>query len=81
MDGQTVLTNPTEYGASAISTGTKKELSEVKAMMKHLADSVISQLETVATLSNKMNGGSSGSGKTIDKKKARPGLHVCAHCK
>ena len=35
----------------------------------------------MATLSTKMNGGSRSSGKTIDKKKARPGLHVCAHCK
>ena len=35
----------------------------------------------MATLYTKINGVSSGSAKTIDKKKARPGLHVCANCK
>ena len=64
-----------------MATGTNKELSEIKAMMKQLAASVAAQAATVATLSTKMNGGSSGAGKTIDKKKARIGLHVCAHCK
>ena len=50
-------------------------------MMKQLADSVTAQAETVATISTKMNGGSSGTGKTTDKKKARSGLHLCVHCK
>ena len=49
--------------------------------MKQLAASVTSQAATVATLSTKMNGGSSGVGKTIDRKKASPGLHMCVHCK
>ena len=81
MDGQTVLTNTTDYAAIAVATGNNKELSEIKAIMKQLAAYVTFQAATVATLSTKMNGGSSGAGKTIDKKKARPGLHVCAHCK
>ena len=63
-----------------MATGTNKEMSVVKAMMKQLATSVTSQAATLATLSAKMNRGSSSSGKTIDKKKARPGLHMCAHC-
>ena len=50
-------------------------------MMKQLAASVTNQEARVETLSTKINGGSSGSGNTTDKKKARPGLHVCAHCK
>ena len=36
VDGQTVLTNTTKYVASAVATGTNKELSEIKAIMKHL---------------------------------------------
>ena len=50
-------------------------------MMKQLAAYVNAQATTVATLYTKTNGGSCGAGKTIHKKKARPGLHVCAHCK
>ena len=49
--------------------------------MKQLSDFVTAEAATVATLSTKMNEGSSSSGKTIDKKKARPGLHVYVHCK
>ena len=49
--------------------------------MKQLAASVTNQEARVETLSTKINGRSSGAGKTIEKKKARPGLHVCAHCK
>ena len=63
MDSQTVLTNPTEYAASALATGTNKEISEIKAMMKHLAASVTYQVATVATLSTKMNTGNSGAEK------------------
>ena len=79
--GQTFLINTTEYTASVVATGTNKELIEIKAMMKQLAASVTSQAATVATLSTNMNGGSSGTVKKIDKKKAGPGLHVCVHCK
>ena len=81
MDGQTVLTNTTEYAASAVDTGTNKELRKIKAMMKQIAASITSQVETVATLSTKINGSISSAGKTIDKKKSRPGFHVCAYCK
>ena len=47
-------------------------------MMKQLADYVTA---TVATLSTNMKGGSSDAREKIKKKKARPGLNVCAHCK
>ena len=50
-------------------------------MMKQLAASVTAQAATVATLSTKMNVGSSGTGKTTEDKKARPGFHLCVHCK
>ena len=56
-------------------------MNKIKAMIKKLAAHVNTQAATVATLSTKMKGGSNSSGKTIDKKKARPGLHVYAHCK
>ena len=81
MDGQIFLANTTEYVASTVAKRTNKEMSNIKAMIKQLAASVPAQAATVATLSTNMNGGSSSAGKTIDKKKARPGLHVCAHCK
>ena len=81
MDGQTILINTTEYAASAVDTGTNKELSDIKEMIKQLVASVTAQAETVATLSTTMNNGSSGAVKKVDKKKARPGLHVCAQCK
>ena len=80
VDGQTVLTNTNKYAASAVAKGTNKELSDIKAMLKQLADYVTAQATTVETLSIVMNGVSSGAGKTIEKKKARPSLHVCAHC-
>ena len=64
-----------------MATGTNKELSDIKVMMKQLAAYVTAQVASVATLSTKMNSGSSGARKTIYNKKARPGLHVCAHCK
>ena len=48
-------------------------------MMKQLSDSVTVQAATVATLSTKING--SGAGWNTVRKKARPGLHVCVHCK
>ena len=60
VDGQTVLTNPTKYAASAVATGTNNKLSEIKATTKHLAAPVTTQAATVATLSTNINGGSSG---------------------
>ena len=81
MDGLTVLTNPTEYAENSVATGAYKEIFKIKAMMNQLADSVTAQSATVATLNTKMNGVSSRAGKTIDKKKASPGLHVCVYCK
>ena len=81
VDGQTVLTGTTAYVAIAVATGTNKEMSKIKAMIKQLAASVTSQATKVETLSTKMNGGIRSSGKNIYKKKARPGLHMCAHCK
>ena len=77
VDGQTVLTNTNKYAASAVAKGTNKELSDIKAMLKQLADYVTAQATTVETLSIMMNGVSSGAGKTIEKKKARQGLHLC----
>ena len=56
-------------------------MKKIKAIMKQLASSVTAQAEIVATLSTKGKKGSSSSGKTTDKKKASPGLHMCAHCK
>ena len=35
--GQTVLTDTTDYAASAVSTGDNKELTEIRSMMKQLA--------------------------------------------
>ena len=81
VDGQTVLTNTTKYAANAVATGTNKELIKTKAMMNQLTASVTADVAAVATLSTKKNGGISGARKTIDRKKARTGLHVCAHCK
>ena len=63
MDGQTVLTNTTKYVASAMATGTNKELSEIKEMMNQLAASIIAEAETVASLSTNINGVSSGAEK------------------
>ena len=81
VDVLTVLTYTTDYAARVVATGTNKKLNNTKAMMNQLADSVTAQEATMSALSNKMNGGSSGTGKNTDKKKARSGLHVCAHCK
>ena len=81
MDGQTFFANTIEYVASAVATGTNKELSKIKAIMKQLAASVTAQAATVSTLSTKINRDSSVSRKIIDKKKSRTGLHVCSHCK
>ena len=40
MDGQTVLIETINYAASAVATGTNKEMKNIKAIMKKLADSV-----------------------------------------
>ena len=64
-----------------MATGNNKELNKIKEMMKQLKYSVIVQAAAVATLSTNMNVVSRGTGKITYKKKARPGLHVCAHCK
>ena len=53
MDGQTILTDNTDYAASAVATGTNKEMSNIKEMMKQFAVSVTYQAATVATLSTK----------------------------
>ena len=50
-------------------------------MMKQLAALINAQVEIVATLSTKMNGGGSGSGRTTDKNKVRPGFHIWTYCK
>ena len=81
VDGQTVLANTTYYAANSVATGTNRELNKIQEMMNQLAASVPTQSAIMATLSSKMNRGSSSIGKTTDKKKERPGLHVCAHCK
>ena len=81
MDGQTTLTDTKYYTASAVDTDNNRELKKIREMMKQLATSVTAQTAIVATLSTKMNGGSRGTRKTTYKKKARPGLHTCAHCK
>ena len=81
MDGQTVFTDTTNYAASAVATGTNKEMSEIKSTMKKLVASVNAQTEKVETLSTNMNRGIISSVKIIDKKKARTCLHVCTHCK
>ena len=81
MDGQTILSDTTDCAAITVAIGTNKSMRERKAMMKQIVPSIATQSETVATLSTKINGGSSSSGKTIDKNKARPVLHVCMYCK
>ena len=82
VDGQTFLTKATEYTASAVTVGgNNKDLKELITMMNQLTASVTAQAETLAELSVKTHSGSDGGRKNIKMKKARPGLHVCAHCK
>ena len=80
MDGQTVLTKATDFAASAVLTGSNKDLTEIRTMINHLEASLISQAETLADLSTKTNSGSDVS-KNTNKKKARPNFHVCAYRK
>ena len=83
MDSQTVLTEATNYEESAVTTGgASKDLKELMETTKQLAASVTNQAATLAALSTKTNSGSvGGGGENTENKKARPGLHVCAHCK
>ena len=79
---QTVLTKSTDFSAIVVLTGAKKELTEIRAMMKQLEALVTAQDATVAALFTKITeGGGGGSGWDANKNKVRPGLHVCAHCK
>ena len=85
VDGQTVITEATYFAAIAVATGgANKELKERRVMMKQFTAAFTSQAEPLEALSTNTNSGSGGSGgsggKDTDKKKARPGLHVCAHC-
>ena len=83
VDDQTVLTEVTDYAASSVTTGgANKDLKELRATMNQLTASITAQDATLASLSIKTNSGGDGrSGQNSDKKKSRPGLHVCAHCK
>ena len=64
MDGQTVLTNTTDYAAIVVATVTNKELNKIKAMMKQLRASVTAQEATVAIIYINMSGGSRSTGNT-----------------
>ena len=82
MDVQTALTEATEYAASAVPAGgNKKDLKELRAMMKQITDSVTAQAEILTDLSVKTHSGGGSVRKNTEMKKARPGLHMCAHCK
>ena len=80
VDGQTVLTKATEYAESAVTVeGNNKDLKDLRTMMKQLTASVTAQEATLAALSVKTHSDGGGGGKNTKMKKARPGLHVCAH--
>ena len=81
VDGQTILTKATQYAASAVTAGgNNKELKELRETMKQRMDSVTTKAATLAALYVKTHSGGGGGGKNTKMKKARPGLHVCAHC-
>ena len=62
VDGQTVLTEATEYAASAVTAGgNNKDLKELRAMTKQLMASVTAHVVTLAGLSVKTHSGD-GSG-------------------
>ena len=64
VDGQTVLTESTDYAASVVTTGgANKNLKEMRAIMKQLTDSVTAQAATLAALYFRTNSGG-GDGKT-----------------
>ena len=80
VDDQTVLTESTNYAASAVTTGgSNKDLKNLRSTMKQLTASFTSQATTLAALSVRTNSG--GGGQNTENKKAQSGLHVCAHCK
>ena len=79
VDGQTILIKATYFASIAVSTGANKELKEIRETTNQLATSVTAQAETLAALSISTNSG--GGGWNSNKKKARPGLHMCVHCK
>ena len=54
VDVQIVLTDTTDYASRAVATGTNKEMSNIKEMMKQFAVSVSYQADTVAILSTKL---------------------------
>ena len=86
VDGQTILTEATDYAAIAVTAeGNKKDLKGLRAMMKQLTDSVAVQAATLVALYVKIHSGGSGGGgggrKNTKMKKAQPGLHVCVHYK
>ena len=82
VEGQTVLIKEKDFAASAVATGgPNKELKDTWEMMKQLTASVTTQTSKLAALSTNKNRGGGGGGQNINKKKARPGLHVCLHFK
>ena len=83
VDGQTVLTEVTNFAASTVTTrGANKDLKDLHAMMKQLTASITTQSATFESLSTKTNSGGNGGGeKNTEKKKSWTGLNVCAHCK
>ena len=77
VDGQTVLTESTNYTETAVTTGgAKKDLKNLRATMKQLTASVTAQAATLAALYVSTNSG--GGGKNIEKKKKRGQACTCA---
>ena len=83
VDCYIVFAEATYYVSSVVATGgAKKELKDLRGMMKYLTASVTAQASTLASLSVKTNSSSGGGGgQNTDKKKVRPGLHMYAYCK
>ena len=82
MNGQNVLTEDTEYVASAVTAGgNNKGLKDVRMMIKQLTASVTAQGGILESLSVKTHSGGRGGGTNTEIKKAQPGLHVFARCK
>ena len=80
VDGQTVLTDAIKYVASTVTVGLKnKDL--LITMMKQLTASFTNQAATLAALSIQTHSGGDSGRKNTEMNKARPDLHVCAHCK
>ena len=71
VDGQTALTDATDYAEKYVTMGvSKKDLNDLRVIMKQLVDSITGQAATLEALSTKTNsgGGGSGGGKNTDKK-------------